>query len=110
MRKNHRLEKFRIETDLLEPGFEAFQIGQLRVISGTEAEARENRGWEHVSVSCRNRVPTWSEMSQIKRMFWGNDEQVVQIHPREEDYVNQHQFCLHLWSSPELRKLLDLDR
>ena len=54
-------------------------------------------GWEHVSVSYPNRCPTWDEMCKVKEMFWHDSEVVVQFHPRKEDYVNIHPFCLHLW-------------
>lgn len=56
-----------------------------------------DRGWEHVSVSLKNRCPTWEEMCAIKEIFWGDDEAVMQIHPPKEDYVNLHNYCLHLW-------------
>jgi hypothetical protein len=54
-------------------------------------------GWDHVSVSFRNRTPTWEEMAEIKRMFFRADETVVQFHPEEDEYINQHPYCLHLW-------------
>lgn len=54
-------------------------------------------GWEHVSVSFNHRCPTWEEMCEIKRMFFHPDEVVVQYHPAESEYVNNHQYCLHLW-------------
>ena len=59
--------------------------------------ASEGMGWEHVSVSLRNRCPTWNEMCLIKRLFWTDDETVIQYHPATEQYVNQHRYCLHLW-------------
>ena len=54
-------------------------------------------GWDHVSVSFRNRTPTWEEMAEVKRMFFRADETVVQFHPEEEEYINNHPYCLHLW-------------
>ena len=54
-------------------------------------------GWEHVSVSRKDRCPTWEEMFQVKAMFWDAEDVVVQYHPRESDYVNNHPNCLHLW-------------
>lgn len=58
-------------------------------------------GWEHVSVHARRndqtRIPTWQEMSFVKRSCWGADDVVVQFHPRERDYVNMHPHVLHLW-------------
>ena len=53
--------------------------------------------WEHVSVSLPTRCPTWDEMCKIKEIFFSDDETVVQYHPRKQDYVNIHRFCLHLW-------------
>lgn len=64
---------------------------KLRVI------ASDGAGWEHVSVSRRDRCPTWEEMCQIKGLFWDEDDCVVQYHPPKEDWVNNHPNCLHLW-------------
>ena len=57
----------------------------------------EETGWEHVSVSLTHRTPNWDEMCFIKALFWGDDETVVQFHPKVSEYVNQHPHCLHLW-------------
>lgn len=56
-------------------------------------------GWEHVSVAPIKRriVPSWDDMCMIKDIFWNKDEAVIQIHPPEEDYVNNVPNCLHLW-------------
>jgi len=62
-------------------------------------------GWDHVSVSYRDRCCTWEEMCIIKRMFFRDDECVVQYHPPKEDYVNNHPFCLHLWR-PQHQEIL----
>lgn len=63
--------------------------------------ASNGGGWEHVSVSPANRkrkrAPTWEEMCEIKRMFFREDEMVVEYHPAKADYVNLHPLCLHLW-------------
>ena len=60
-------------------------------------QASNGAGREHVSVSRKDRPPLWDEMCQIKSMFWGADDCVVQYHPPESDYVNNHPNCLHLW-------------
>lgn len=54
-------------------------------------------GWEHVSVSLKNRCPTWEEMCMVKDIFWGEEECVVQFHPPKSESVNAHPYCLHLW-------------
>ena len=68
----------------------------LRVIA-SPGNAHEEIPWEHVSVSLPTRCPNWPEMCFIKRLFWSPDEVVMQIHPPESEYVNNHNFCLHMW-------------
>ena len=54
-------------------------------------------GWEHVSIELMaRRLPTWEEMCLIKDIFWNEEEEVVQIHPRHSEYVNMCE-ALHLW-------------
>lgn len=72
---------------------------RLRVIA-CDGEDPAAEGWEHVSVSLPDsphKCPSWEEMCLIKRLFWAPDECVVQFHPPEADYVNNHPGCLHLW-------------
>lgn len=59
--------------------------------------ASDGEGWEHVSVSLKSRSPLWHEMNYIKGLFWDDDEVVIQYHPKKSEYVNNHNYCLHLW-------------
>lgn len=56
-------------------------------------------GWEHASISIigENRCPTWDEMCFIKNLVWKMNECIVQYHPPESQYVNNHPYVLHLW-------------
>lgn len=58
-------------------------------------------GWEHLSVSMPSKTPSWEQMCMMKDIFWGEDEACVQYHPKKEDYVNNHQHCLHIWKPVE---------
>jgi hypothetical protein len=53
--------------------------------------------WEHVSVSLPNRCPNWPEMCYIKSLFWDDEETVMQLHPPKSQWINNHNFCLHMW-------------
>lgn len=53
--------------------------------------------WEHVSVSVQVRCPTWEEMDWVKRLFWRDDETVLQLHVPRDRHINFHGTCLHLW-------------
>jgi len=59
--------------------------------------ASDGLGWEHVSVSRDDRIPTWDEMCQVKSLFWDDEDAVMQLHPPQSDWVNNHSKCLHLW-------------
>lgn len=54
-------------------------------------------GWDHVSISRKNRVPNWAEMEHVKRLFFEDNETAVQYHVPPSDHVNMHRFVLHLW-------------
>lgn len=69
---------------------------RLKIITSPGTDP-ESEGWEHVSVSCEKRNPNWDEMCFVKRLFWEDDELVIQFHPKLKDYVNYHPFCLHMW-------------
>lgn len=53
--------------------------------------------FEHVSVSLQHRCPTWAEMDFVKRLFWDDDELVLQLHVPKSKHINRHNFCLHMW-------------
>ncbi len=59
--------------------------------------ASNGGGWEHVSVSTEYRCPRWNEMCRIKDLFFNENETVMQLHPPKEEYINNHEYCLHLW-------------
>jgi hypothetical protein len=65
---------------------------ELGVIAGVGA------GWDHVSVSTTiGEIPTWTEMEQIKRLFFKDHETAMQLHVPPSDHINHHPATLHLW-------------
>jgi hypothetical protein len=61
-------------------------------------QASDGGGWEHVSVTINSpRCPGWDIMCFVKDTFWSKDDCVVQFHPPEMLYANDHEYCLHLW-------------
>lgn len=64
--------------------------------------ASNGKNWDHVSVVAHgreSRCPTWEEMCLVKRLFFRDDETVIQIHPPKHLHLNYHRHCLHLWRS-----------
>ena len=66
--------------------------GQRMVVIASNSE-----GWDHCSVSRKNRVPNWAEMSAIHRLFFQPDEVAMQLHLPPSQHINVHPFVLHLW-------------
>lgn len=65
--------------------------------------ASSGSGWDHVSISLVDndnymieRTLRWEEMEMIKRMFFLDNESVVEFHPNEEEYIDEHSYVLHL--------------
>lgn len=88
------------------PSYRGMQAGMFKFLYmgrelGAMAVNGDMTGWEHVSVSLKNRTPNWGEMCFIKDLFWDESDCVVQFHPAKEDYVNIGEYVLHLWRSTE---------
>ena len=65
-------------------------------------------GWEHASVSpngSKNELdqpcPTWSDMCEIKRLFWNDSEDVIELHPNKASRISGvcgiETNILHMW-------------
>lgn len=67
--------------------------------------ASNGGGWDHISVSRRNRCPNWQEMEQVKRAFFKTTETAMQLHVPPSDHRNVHPYCLHLWRPNDGREI-----
>ena len=54
----------------------------------------------HVSTSYRDRMPSWADLALIRAAFFPADKDVIQVLPKQGEYVNIHQHCLHLFEAP----------
>lgn len=111
MKSHLELIKFRAKPEEWPVGYaepEWEHEGFYRILSALDAVpivilATSDHGWDHVSVSRHDRIPQWLEMQQVKRLFFKDDEWVVQYHPAEDDYVTgrwpggRSLHVLHLW-------------
>lgn len=59
--------------------------------------ASEGMGWDHVSVTRRNRTANWPEMCQIVDLFWESTDTVMQLHLPALERADDNLHCLHLW-------------
>lgn len=68
-----------------------YQSYELCIIASDEG------GWDHVSVSLKNRIPRYYEMCFIKDLFFKEDEIAVEFHVPKDKHINNFENCLHLW-------------
>lgn len=111
MRSNtKRFEQFRLrtgsygtdETFGINGAFYVPKDGVILLVIASNGDDWEETGmplpkWEHVSVSVRSRCPTWDEMDFVKRLFWRDDETVIQLHVPRNQHLSLAEHCLHLW-------------
>lgn len=100
-------EEYRVKTGAMASSFHDGNNGHFMIPLMTKGKQRIKRvfsiiasdglEWDHVSVSLPDRCPTWEEMCYFKKLFWGANVQVIQFHPPESEYINNHPYCLHLW-------------
>jgi len=75
----------------------AFLVPSIATGEPLKVLASVGMGWDHVSVSCQKRCPSWEEMEQVKRLFFRDSETAMQLHVPPADHINFHPYCLHLW-------------
>lgn len=81
-------------------GFHYLAPGKLSVIATVD----DTEKWGqllHISVALPDRLPSWPLMRAIRDAFYGADIDVMMVLPRRKDYVNEHEFCLQYWETPE---------
>lgn len=71
------------------------------LVMATAAIMQDGREWLHVSLSRKSRIPSYDDLQLVKREFIGNDKKAIMVFPEQENYVNIHPNCLHLWYSAE---------
>ena len=69
--------------------------GVVVIISG---QIESGKRWLHVSLSRKGRMPEYSDISLVKKVFIGEDLKAIMVFPERKYYVNIHRFCLHLWA------------
>src|SRR5712664_1647243 len=80
------------------PGVDAYihPVRGLRVLLSDEKHS-DGKMWQHLSVSCENRLPTWEELVFAKEEFMGLEVEALQVIPKRSEHVNLHEFTLHVW-------------
>lgn len=62
-------------------------------------EEQDGREWLHLSIAhqIKGRLPTYEELTYLKRHWAGPDKKCIMVLPPESEHVNFHPNCLHLF-------------
>lgn len=75
--------------------------GDSLTVLFTAALEVDGKVWVHVSMSRPSRMPSYEDVCDVKRLFIGPDKKALQVFAAEADHVNIHEYCLHLFHSPD---------
>lgn len=93
----------------LPPGWTEFRIPETHPMDGARAAfngktslifscgKHDGSWWLHVSIAHPEKIPSYTELADVKRIFVGKDRQALQIFPAASEHVNIHPRALHLW-------------
>ena len=75
--------------------------GLWRVTTSTEYDDGYKCWFERLVMSHWNKktkkVPTWEEILAVKREFFGPEEECIHVIPKESEYVNLKEDCMHIF-------------
>jgi len=63
--------------------------------------------WLHISLSRRERDPSYFDMKRVKDLFVGAELKAIQVFPKDSEHYNYHTHCLHLFAPLERDPLPD---
>ena len=64
----------------------------------TSIEEHDGKLWRHCSISHHNRMPSYDEIAYMHRHWMGPTIPAIMIFPSEDNHVNTHKHCLHLFA------------
>ena len=68
-----------------------YKIGECSIIV-----SKDNGKW-HLSIAHPTRFPTWDEIKKARYDILPDEMTVAMILPPQNEYVNIHSNCFHLW-------------
>jgi hypothetical protein len=82
--------------------------GGLKAIISVDDHSNGAGLWLHVSASHPGRIPSYSEMCEVRDLFIPQDLVAVQVFVPKSEHVNIHHYTLHLWARMDQRTIPDL--
>ena len=68
----------------------------MSVVASISTEL-DGRRWLHMSMAHPFRMPSYDDLTYLKRHWAGEDRKCIMVLPAKDEHVNIHKTCLHLW-------------
>jgi hypothetical protein len=82
--------------------------GELAVIISEENHMHYSPKWyRHISLSRKNRVPSWDDVKEVKDLFAGPELKAIMVIPIKAQYININPYVLHIYCPLEFDPLPD---
>lgn len=65
--------------------------------SGCVGIVSRDAGMWHLSISHKDRLPTYDELKDARYRFCPDVKYMAMIFPPKKEFVNVYETCLHLW-------------
>jgi hypothetical protein len=88
------------DRNLTDNGVKAYRKGACACFVGHEPRPGAPGLHWHLSISCRDRYPTWEEIHDARYCLLPMGLTFAQILPPLNEYINIHPNCFHLWEIP----------
>lgn len=79
----------------------------LAVCAEVEVQVEPDGFWLHISLSRRDRVPSYHDLKRVKALFVGTKRKAVMVFPSDDEHYNLHPYCLHLYAPLDADPLPD---
>ena len=88
----------RLRFDPTGMGFKGIYLSRcgLNVLMSV-ARQLDGKWWLHVSLNRRNQIPSYKDITEVKRLFIGDNKTAIQVFPPRAKHVNISPTTLHLW-------------
>jgi hypothetical protein len=68
------------------------------VVAVSAKREEDDKRWLHVSCSRKARMPSYEDLTVVKRVFVGPERFAYQVFAPASEHYSLHPFCLHLWA------------
>jgi hypothetical protein len=80
-----------------DPYGRTWACGDMLIVASAAIED-DNAVWVHISLSYPGKLPTWDDIKGVRNVILGSNRWAYQVLPPDDQSINIHPYCLHIWA------------